>query len=948
MPALKTKRDDITTGGGGSGGPAKKKRRMEAEVPTALSLSSPGTPTATLATTIQPPTPGATITPSTPPTPPSPARAEDVSTAALLAITAQAAQHKIVWTKIKGHPFWPSQHVTTTDELLQEPRFQAAVRFRRRADSVCVMYFGTCEIAYVNPEKACISWEAGLKRSLHLAQKTRASFRRALQEVRAFCNPRAIRYPRGWWCEPPVLVLAAEFVEHCARSKENAPPPKRLSSGISSGPASSSVDLGISPGNTGGPAIRDEPTAAASSGTLPGSVGNGPIATSNGAPSLRRDFAHADGEHIHWAKMRGFPQWPVQKLPVNVAMEKFPQLKLREVLEGKMGHAGHSAQANGSNIANIPCMFFGTAELALVSEKQLTPFIAGISRGYVNASSRDDFQVALGEVYGYLKFPRVWPSGFLSRTEWWNAPDNGEDGNGSADGKGGGASGSQSNSDGMSAGQTIPRYTHIRKSVWADNLQPVSTQDMVRCSCSWNPDPEKPQCIDNSCLNFASRFLCPSNCLAKERCANHSFHLRSLHKMKPFFTGSQRGWGLRVEEPVKAGSFVIEYVGEIIDRDELDHRLQKTEKENSHEYYMMDLNNELLVDAKVKGNLSRFINSSCEPNCQTQKWTVGSTGQTHVGIFALRDIPAGTELTYNYCFQDFGLSGKSRKRSFSCACGTASCCMLDPREQVLMKRLVGRRVEVLWDDGWYPGMVELYDMKKKRFRVQYDDGDCEDLLLGLNLDGIPDDGVAFRVVDDGRTNSSVGSNGRKSDLSNGKRSDSSSGKKSVGSGNGRSTSLVRKRDALSTSKKHESGSLKKAEGDSGKKESSTNSKKMDGMTAGKKSEGATTVKKSEPVSISKKSTDSSLKKPDGTALKRSDSVVEGKKTESTTGSKKMAVKGSSTDKMESGANGKKVEVGSNPVSGLGSKMHGGSASASRNATAVNNGDSSPNGKLPKS
>jgi len=46
-----------------------------------------------------------------------------------------------------------------------------------------------------------------------------------------------------------------------------------------------------------------------------------------------------------------------------------------------------------------------------------------------------------------------------------------------------------------------------------------------------------------------------------------------------------------------------------------------------------------IIDAGPKGNLSRFMNNSCEPNCETQKWTVN--GDLRIGLFATEDIPAG-------------------------------------------------------------------------------------------------------------------------------------------------------------------------------------------------------------------------------------------------------------------------------------------------------------------
>ena len=55
---------------------------------------------------------------------------------------------------------------------------------------------------------------------------------------------------------------------------------------------------------------------------------------------------------------------------------------------------------------------------------------------------------------------------------------------------------------------------------------------------------------------------------------------------------------------------------------------------------------DLQIDATMMGSAARFINHSCSPNCQTQKWLVG--GALSVCIFALHDIVTGSELTYNY------------------------------------------------------------------------------------------------------------------------------------------------------------------------------------------------------------------------------------------------------------------------------------------------------------
>ena len=59
------------------------------------------------------------------------------------------------------------------------------------------------------------------------------------------------------------------------------------------------------------------------------------------------------------------------------------------------------------------------------------------------------------------------------------------------------------------------------------------------------------------------------------------------------------------------------------------------------------------------------MNHCCQPNCETQKWTINT--ETRVGLFTLTDIPAGTELNFNY---NFDCVGTAKKR---CMCGAENC-----------------------------------------------------------------------------------------------------------------------------------------------------------------------------------------------------------------------------------------------------------------------------------
>lgn len=55
----------------------------------------------------------------------------------------------------------------------------------------------------------------------------------------------------------------------------------------------------------------------------------------------------------------------------------------------------------------------------------------------------------------------------------------------------------------------------------------------------------------------------------------------------------------------------------------------------------------------MQGALGRFINHSCEPNCETQKWVVQGS-EIAIGLFTTKDIPANTELTFDYNFERYG------------------------------------------------------------------------------------------------------------------------------------------------------------------------------------------------------------------------------------------------------------------------------------------------------
>ena len=109
-------------------------------------------------------------------------------------------------------------------------------------------------------------------------------------------------------------------------------------------------------------------------------------------------------------------------------------------------------------------------------------------------------------------------------------------------------------------------------------------------------------------------------CKNGPNCGNRAIQRRGVVKVQPFIQEGM-GWGLKTLEDVKAGTLIREYMGEVVDDQILAERMHSHSKhrpgDNNH--YVMEMANGLYLDAREKGNVSRFINHSCGPNCELQK-----------------------------------------------------------------------------------------------------------------------------------------------------------------------------------------------------------------------------------------------------------------------------------------------------------------------------------------
>lgn len=164
----------------------------------------------------------------------------------------------------------------------------------------------------------------------------------------------------------------------------------------------------------------------------------------------------------------------------------------------------------------------------------------------------------------------------------------------------------------------------------------IIDEESSETACNCMPDDASP-CGDSDCMNRACQIECNVECKAMDKCQNQRFQRRSNVKLE-LKNFDSKGWGLLALETIPKDTFLIEYVGEVIVADEFQLRFNRTIQQKEKNFYFLTMGNGLYLDAGNKGNLARFINHSCEPNCVPQKWVVN--GQTRIGLFSCVDIPA--------------------------------------------------------------------------------------------------------------------------------------------------------------------------------------------------------------------------------------------------------------------------------------------------------------------
>uniref|UniRef100_A0A672N6H8 Histone-lysine N-methyltransferase EHMT1-like n=1 Tax=Sinocyclocheilus grahami TaxID=75366 RepID=A0A672N6H8_SINGR len=205
--------------------------------------------------------------------------------------------------------------------------------------------------------------------------------------------------------------------------------------------------------------------------------------------------------------------------------------------------------------------------------------------------------------------------------------------------------------------------THLQYCVCKDDCSSASCmcgQLSLRC---WYDKESRllPEfCNEEPPLIFECNHACSCWRTCKNRVVQNGLRLQ-------LFRTQMMGWGVKTLQDIPQGTFVCEYVGEIISDTEADVR------ENDSYLFSLDskVGDMYCVDARFYGNISRFINHHCEPNLFPCR--VFTSHQDlrfpHIAFFACKNISAGDELGFDYGRHFWDVKGKL----FSCQCGSSKC-----------------------------------------------------------------------------------------------------------------------------------------------------------------------------------------------------------------------------------------------------------------------------------
>lgn len=187
-------------------------------------------------------------------------------------------------------------------------------------------------------------------------------------------------------------------------------------------------------------------------------------------------------------------------------------------------------------------------------------------------------------------------------------------------------------------------------------------------------------------------YECNKRCTCDASCPNRVVQRGTSTQLCIFRTNNGRGWGVRTLRAIKKGTFVVHYVGEVISNEEAERRGKQYDMCGRTYLFDLDYNETdgqcpYTVDAAMYGNVSHFINHSCDPNLAVYAIWINCLDPNlpNLALFAIKDIKQNEELTFDYTCQTSRGNEKMQQQSHDqlnstgtknktlCKCDAATC-----------------------------------------------------------------------------------------------------------------------------------------------------------------------------------------------------------------------------------------------------------------------------------
>ncbi|XP_050231597.1 histone-lysine N-methyltransferase, H3 lysine-9 specific SUVH3-like [Mercurialis annua] len=233
------------------------------------------------------------------------------------------------------------------------------------------------------------------------------------------------------------------------------------------------------------------------------------------------------------------------------------------------------------------------------------------------------------------------------------------------------------------------------------NCRTACAQGDLNCSCIRKNGGDFPYTANGVLVNRRPLVHeCGPTCPCIPSCKNRVSQTGFKVRLEVFKT-KDRGWGLRSWDPIRGGTFICEYAGEVIEKDKAkqdgegddDYIFDSTrayepfkwncesgliEEDENDIAEEPNIPSPLIINAKNIGNVARFMNHSCDPNAfwQPVAYETNNESYVHVAFFAMKHIPPMTELTYDYGVSrsdEAADDNNVRHGKKKCLCGSRKC-----------------------------------------------------------------------------------------------------------------------------------------------------------------------------------------------------------------------------------------------------------------------------------